>query len=206
MRLTQSERKQQTRSVLVERAREVFLERGFHGASLDEIADRAGYSKGAVYSNFVGKDELFLAVLDAHFERRANVLRAVVLDEDRLEDSYRAVGWSMVSADLGEPRWTPLLLEFWGHASRRPALREAVADRREQFFALISGLISELGDRHGVTFAIPAKEIARGSNALARGIALDRLLAPDSVSATGFVELHTAYVMGLTRFPVGRTE
>ena len=62
-----------------------------------------------------------------------------------------------------------------------------------------AGLIEELGRRHGVRFTIPAKEIARGSNALARGIALDRLLTDGAVSADLFEEMHTAYVLGLTR-------
>ncbi len=199
MRLTQAQRKQRTRNELVATAHRVFVERGFHGTSLDEIAERAGYSKGAVYSNFSGKDELFLAVLDAQFEQRARILADVVLDEQRLEDSYRAVARSMVAADEGEPGWTPLLLEFWAHASRRPSLRAAVGERRERFFNLIAGLIEELGRRHGVQFTIPAKEIARGSNALARGIALDRLLTDGAVSAELFEEMHTAYVLGLTR-------
>ena len=200
-RLRQAERKQRTRGELVSTARTVFLERGFHGASLDEIAERAGYSKGAVYSNFAGKDDLFLAVLDAQFEQRVRVLTDVALDENRLEDSYRAVARSIVAADRAEPRWTPLLLEFWAHASRRDSLRAAVAERRERFFNVIAGLIDELGSRHGVEFAIPAKEVARGSNALARGIALDWLLAPTSVSAELFEEMHTAFVTGLTRAP-----
>src|SRR4051794_18303352 len=115
-RLSRAERKQQTRAELVATAREVFLERGFHGASLDEIAEAAGYSKGAVYSNFTSKDELFLAVLDAHFDRRARVLADVLLDEKELEASVRAVARSMLAADEAEPRWTPLLLEFQAHA------------------------------------------------------------------------------------------
>src|SRR5262249_22191535 len=145
-----------------------------------------------------GKDELFLAVLDAHFEHRARVLTDVVLDEERLEDSYRAVARSMVEADESEPGWTPLLLEFWAHASRRDSLRSAVAARRERFLTVIASLIEELGSRHGVTFAIPPGEVARGSSALARGIALDRLLSPTSVSGALFEEMHTAYVKGLT--------
>jgi AcrR family transcriptional regulator len=172
-----------------------------HGASLDEIAERAGYSKGAVYSNFAGKDELFLAVLDAQFERRVRTLTGVALDEGRLEDAYRGVARSIVADDRAEPGWTPLLLEFWAHASRRDSLRAAVAERRERFFTVIAGLIDELGSRHGVEFAIPAKEVARGSNALARGIALDRLLNPDSVPGELFEEMHTAYVNGLTKVP-----
>jgi len=200
-RLKQAERKQRTRADLVATARTVFIERGFHGASLDEIAERAGYSKGAVYSNFAGKDELFLAGLDAHFEQRARALVDVIFDEGGLEGSYRAVARSMTAADEAEPGWTPLLLEFWAHASRRPALRAAVSERREHFFGIAAGLIAELGARHGVEFAIPAKEIARGSNALARGIALDRLLTGGNVSGELFEEMHAAYVSGLTRFP-----
>ena len=198
-RLTQAERKERTRGELVAAAREVFLERGFHGSSLDEIADRAGYSKGAVYFNFGGKDELFLAVLDAQFEQRARTLADVALDERSLEESYRAVARSMVAADEGEPRWTPLLLEFWAHASRSPELRAAVSERRERFFTVVAGIIEELGARHGVQFAIPCREVARGSNALARGIALDRLLDPGTVSADLFEEMHAAYTLGLTR-------
>src|SRR5689334_23549773 len=74
-RLTRDERKLQTRADLLLTARRLFEERGFHGASLDDIADEAGYTKGAVYSNFASKDELFLAVLGDHIERRvrANV-------------------------------------------------------------------------------------------------------------------------------------
>jgi AcrR family transcriptional regulator len=199
VRLTHAERKERTRSGLVTAGLRVFLERGFHGASLDDIAEQAGYSKGAVYSNFAGKDELFLAVLDAQFEQRLRVLADVLLDQDSLEESYRAVARSMAAADEGEPRWTPLLLEFWAHASRRPSVRAAVSQRRERFFTVIAGMIDELGARHGVRFAIPSKEIARGSNALARGIALDRLLDPGVVSADLFEEMHTAYAMGMTR-------
>src|SRR5262245_20439850 len=200
-RLTQAQRKQRTRADLVATARTVFVERGFHGASLDEIAERAGYSKGAVYSNFTGKDDLFLAVLDAHFDQRARALVDVIFEGAGLEDSYRAVARSMTAADEAEPGWTPLLLEFWAHASRRPALRAAVSERREHFFAIAAGLIEELGARHRVEFAIPAKEIARGSNALSRGIALDRLLTGGKVSGELFEEMHAAYVSGLTRFP-----
>lgn len=60
------DRQQQTRRALVTAAREAFAEEGYHGANLEQIAHRAGYSKGAVYSNFEGKAALFLAVLDAN--------------------------------------------------------------------------------------------------------------------------------------------
>ncbi len=61
---TRAERQRETRAALVGSALYVFARDGFHGANLEEIANQAGYSKGAVYSNFEGKAELFLAVLD----------------------------------------------------------------------------------------------------------------------------------------------
>ena len=200
-RLTHAERKEQTKGDLLAAARRAFLERGFHAASLDDIAEAAGYSKGAVYSNFAGKDELFLAVLDAHFQQRTRVLTELVLKEERLLDAYRKVARSMTAADEGEPRWTPLLLEFFTHASRHEALRTQVASRRERFLDDIGRLIAALGAQHGVDFAMPTREIARGSGALARGMALERLLHPGAVSADSFEQMHTALVSGLTRFP-----
>ena len=140
-RLTRAERKGRTRSDLVAAAHAVFLRRGFHEASLEEIAEEAGYTKGAVYSNFAGKDELFLAVLDAHFERRVEALAAGVALEDgaTLEESGRAVARMMAAGDLQEPDWTPLLLEFWVHASRREDLREQMGARRRRFLEIVAG-------------------------------------------------------------------
>src|SRR5436853_4965753 len=80
-RLLRAERKERTKSELVEAARAVFLRRGFHGASVEEIAEEAGYTKGAVYSNFDGKDALFLAAFEEHFERRAEAYAAMIVDQ-----------------------------------------------------------------------------------------------------------------------------
>src|SRR5262249_26967321 len=100
--------------------------------------------------------------------------------------------------DESEPRWTPLLLEFWTYASRQEPLRTRVSERRERFLDVIAGLIEELGRHHAVDFSITPKEVARGSAALARGMALERLLNPGIVSADLFEHVHTAYVNGLT--------
>src|SRR3954452_11906352 len=170
VRLTQAQRKERTQSELVTTARKVFEERGFHAASLDEIAERAGYSKGAVYSNFAGKDDLFVAVLDEHLLRRARVYADVVLDQPTLDDSYRAVARFMVEAERRDPAWAALQLEFWAHASRRDELRDAVADRRERHLHAVAGLIDELAARHGIAFRVPSLEVARGSAALQRGM------------------------------------
>src|SRR5215469_1395854 len=74
--LTPERRRQQTREYLLAAAAEVFADRGFHGATLDEVAAVAGFTKGAVYSNFKSKDDLFLALLESRYESGMTSLRA----------------------------------------------------------------------------------------------------------------------------------
>lgn len=196
-RQTRDERKAQTRADLLNAARRVFLERGFHGATLDEIAEEAGYTKGAVYSNFEGKDSLFVAVLEAHYAQRAEVYAGHLFEELTPEDAYRAVARLMLDADAREPNWTPLLSEFLVHASRNDALRDAVVVIRERFFDAMGSIIAQLAALHGVEYSLPAKDVARGSSALARGIFVERLVSPESVSLGTFEEMHAAYMRGL---------
>src|ERR1700691_6279572 len=70
-RLTRTEQTERNRALLLAAAREVFLERGYHCASVDQIADQAGFSTGVVYSQFDGKADLFLTLLEARIEQRA---------------------------------------------------------------------------------------------------------------------------------------
>ena len=82
IRLTRAEQQEQTRIHVVEAAAHVFARRGFAASSLEQIAADAGYTKGAVYSNFASKDDLFLAVLDARYERwLAQISRALEAEE-----------------------------------------------------------------------------------------------------------------------------
>jgi AcrR family transcriptional regulator len=196
--LTQVERKRRTRAKLVETARGAFGRQGFSGASLDEIAEAAGYSKGAVYSNFAGKADLFLAVLDAHFDARAREYADVALDGGTAEESYRAVARFRLEAAERDPDWEPLLLEFWTYAARRPGVREALTERRERFLGLIAGLIEQLAIRHGIAYSIPAIEVARGSAALLRGLMIERMLDPSASPPELIEDMHAAYMKGLT--------
>jgi AcrR family transcriptional regulator len=197
--LTHAERKRRTRAGLIETARSVFLESGFYGASLDQIAEAAGYSKGAVYSNFASKADLFLAVLDAHYEQRARAYTDVVLDESDPEDAYRAVARFRIEEQAREPAWEPLFLEFWTYAARRDELREALIERRERFLDLIAGLIDELALRYGITYTISSRDAARGSSALLRGMAIERMLDPSATAGDALEEMHAAYMKGLTK-------
>jgi AcrR family transcriptional regulator len=197
-RVTRSERKARTRQDLLLAARAVFLRRGFHGASLDEIAEEAGYTKGAVYSNFAGKDDLYLALLDAHYDARIAAYVELMLEEPTFEDAIAAVGRFMATADERDPDWLPTLAEFVSHAARDEMLRQAYVRVRERFLEAIAGVITALVERHGFALRIPALEAARASSVLARGYSAERRLDPEAVSPEIFAEINAALMRGLT--------
>jgi len=199
-RLTRPEQRERTRGDLLAAARTVFERRGFHRASLDEIADAAGYTKGAVYSHFPGgKDELFLAVLDRHIDERVPTYAEILVAEGTYEASVRAIARHLVVLGERDPAWTPLLVEFWTHASHSPALRDAVRERNDRQMRAIATLIDNLAERHGVTYALPTTEVVRGSSALARGMGLERLVTPDAPLGDTFVELFVAQMIGIAK-------
>lgn len=200
-RLSRSERQTQTRAQLLEAAQRVFLRKGFHGASLDEIAEEAGYTTGAVYSNFSGKDDLFLAVLDAEARRRFPLHTEAMLRAGSIEEGLRASAREMAGYAREHPGWTGVYVEFWTHASRRPELRRRVAEQHERLLDTVGGLVGEWTARWDVEFRLPVREVVRGIYAISRGMGLEALLAeePDGSGIEHFEEMFLAYATGLMR-------
>jgi AcrR family transcriptional regulator len=202
-RMTRAERSEQTRAELVEAARQVFLRRGFHGASLDEISAEAGYTTGAVYSRFAGKDELFLAVMDDHVERRARLYAEAALAATDFESAGRELVRAAVVAGDEEPGWTPLLMEFWTHAAARDDLRQGVLERNDRQLDAVTELHERLAVQHGITFSRPPREILRAITAMARGLGLERRLAPDDHLEMMFEEYAVALMLAFTERRTG---
>jgi AcrR family transcriptional regulator len=198
-RLTRAERQQQTRAELLAAAHRVFLRDGFHGASLTQIAEEAGYTFGAVYSNFQNKDDLFLAVMDAESQRRIPLHVDMLLDAPSLEAGLRASAREYAQYARQHPNWTAVYVEFWTHAARRPELRRQVADRHERLLDAVTELLEEFARRWDVAFTIPVREVVRGYYALSRGMGLERLLDPQATPLAQFEQMFLAYAMGLVR-------
>jgi AcrR family transcriptional regulator len=194
VRLSRSERKERTRDEIVAAAHRVFLRDGFHGATLDDIAEEAGYTKGAVYSNFEGKDALFLALLDAQFGVRLAPFLDQIDAAESIDDALRGNARLMAETARREPLWAPLLVEFWTHASRDPSLRAEAAARHDRVLDAVGAGIAQLGERFGIVWSRPPRELVRSAQAFARGIALERLLDPDAVAAEDFEEEFLAFV------------
>jgi AcrR family transcriptional regulator len=127
MRLTRSERSAAHRTALLEAARRVFLADGYHGASVDAVAREAGFTIGAVYSQFGSKAELFLALLEQRAGERIEQIRSLP-DGAGVAAGAAAIArqWARVlRTDLD---WTLLVIEFRVHAARNPVLAARFAE------------------------------------------------------------------------------
>ena len=115
-----------TRRHLLDAARIVFSERGFHGASIDEVAARAGFTKGAVYSNFTSKDDLFLAVLDDHLDQQMAAIQAELEGGPRPMDEEVPRMRDLILESLWGDDWGgALFLEYLLYRARTPRCRRS---------------------------------------------------------------------------------
>jgi AcrR family transcriptional regulator len=173
--LSRAERREQTRDDLIAAADRRFVEGGFHATSLDQIAAAAGYTKGAVYSNFDSKEDLFFAV----YERRAGVAETQ-LTEQLADDP--AAGLARISSDTSgrhgrDDRWLAVFFEFWAHVIRHPELRGrfAAIHRRVQL------PVADVAAGRGAELPVAALPLAVASGAMQIGLALERLTQPEVV-------------------------
>jgi AcrR family transcriptional regulator len=179
-RLTRAERRQQTRDRLLDAAGQVFARRGFHAATVDEVADAAGYTKGAVYSNFATKDELFLALLDQRLAAQLQQVEAldVIESPGELQAALRAQTEREFAAarDFGV-----LQVEFWLYAMRNPAAQAALAQRYRQLRDRLAALIDGRWTRHQTTPPMPPEHLAALAIATDSGLFLQFSAEPGAL-------------------------
>jgi len=158
---TPERRMERTRAALIASARHAFSTRGFEGASLDEIADAAGYTRGAIYRHFANKEELFFAVsaavntevLDA-FAEELDLEAGSMLDDNRLA----AATWMKALAG-NEEIWA-LNLEFSLYEYRNPAVRGRIADQRQQNRTTVASFMEHYWAEQGIAPKVPVETIA----------------------------------------------
>jgi AcrR family transcriptional regulator len=181
-RLTRAETKARTRSLLLEAAARVFARKGYAAASVDEIAGSAGFSTGALYSNFAGKSELFFELLSTRNSKQLAESAAIASDSaDSLEESRKRMSRFLLDVTDTDRDTAPLQVEFWLHAIHHPEFQERyVAQFRSHRDTLAEVLTSRAKDR-GQTSDAPYDQAATVVLALFRGLAQLRRVEPDLV-------------------------
>ena len=184
---TRAERSARTRVDLLAAAERRFFVHGYHGTTLDDIADDAGYTKGAVYSTFKSKAGLFLALFDQVMERRLAELRELLAAHDDDAARFRALAERPV--DERNTQFLLLGIEFWTHAAREPAVLEEFSQRYRRFR---TGL-AEFGPRGS---SLGSERWAIVTLALANGLALERLIDPTGVPEDLMAAVQTKLARG----------
>ena len=181
-RLTREEKKARTRAQLIDAAATVFARRGFAAASLDEVADEAGLTKGAVYSNFDSKEELFQAVIDDRLNEPMRHRAESIVSSTGTTEEHAMAGARLFVDIVQQEREVFLLgLEFHIHVARHPELAPAYAARSREQLGQIADLIREHSKDDGRSLPLPVEYMAIAVEALSQGIALQKLADPNSV-------------------------
>lgn len=196
-RLTRAEKKAETRARLLRSATTVFAERGMERASIDDVAERAGYTKGAFYASFTSKEDLFLALLDEHFADLLERLDRVLSGDDDLVDQAREGAASFMSFIAADPDWERLFFDFSVYATRNEPFRRELVHRRRALREGIGTLLQRRVDELGVEPPLPVADIAMMVFAMGDGVALQKLLDPESVEEELYPTMLATFFAGL---------
>ena len=188
-RLTRQQRRDLTRQQLLDAAAVVFSARGYHAASLDEIADAAGFTKGAVYANFASKEDLFLALVR---ERQAQMLDAFFLAAEERADTGTTPPPAITDVFRRlspSPEEFALWQEFELYARRQPELLARLRADNNAMFAQLVALVEHRWQSLETEPPLPPVALARLYVAIFDGLTRQRAIDPETVPDELFSEL-----------------
>jgi AcrR family transcriptional regulator len=174
-RLSRAEQVERNRELVLDAARRVFLDRGYAGATLEAIAEEAGFSKGVVYSQFAGKSDLFLALLQRRIVERAEENARLAADHAGLEGFRVLLRANARRNEEGDSGWSALLIEFRVAAARDPALNRRYAALHIQAMDHFAEVVRDVLTRGGCTPLYPPRVFAEVIFCLDAGWNLERM-------------------------------
>jgi AcrR family transcriptional regulator len=200
-RLTRAERKAETREHLLEAAMRVFARKGYAGASVDDIAEEAGFTVGALYSNFDGKQGLFLAAFERHCDQDLAQLEAIMNGPGTLQERLEAFGEQFVKLTEEHRQWWLLSTELWLYAQRDDGAGARMAALERKVRSIVADALRGETALGGPSRPGHAIEVAAAALALWRGLLQQRLLDPEAVSAATFTNAITWLLRGAAAGP-----
>jgi AcrR family transcriptional regulator len=175
-RLNRAQQSEHNRALLLSAARRVFLARGYPAATLEQIADEAGFSKGVVYSQFQNKADLFLALLEARIEERAQ--ENARLAEDMADGDLPTLIDHLARGDQATPGWLLLVIEFRVHAARDPELSRRYAAAHDRTVEALTDVLTTIVERSGHELALAPRPLAKLLLAISTGATLEQAADP----------------------------
>jgi AcrR family transcriptional regulator len=202
-RLSREEKKAMTREKLLDAAATVFARKGFNGASLDDVAEEAGLTKGAVYSNFESKDDLIQTLLEQRLGEPQYTIAAQVDPAASREEQAKQAGALFMQMFERNREMHLLDLEFMAHMVRNPQL----VRRRDSYLARVDAMAASMEEHAaaaGETLPMPARELTVALFALGNGIVMERLLNPGFVPDDLFARVLNLLLSAGSSQPAGK--
>lgn len=187
-RLTREESRERTRERLLEAARVAVARNGYDGTSVADIAEAAGFSKGAFFSNFESKEALLLELLRRHKEQDIATLGRILGGAEQEEDTASALDRYFEGLG-GDADWCRLDIELQLHAARNPAFAADYDALQSQTRNGLAHLIAGLFDKAGKRLPAPPGQVADLFVALVHGLVLQRSSDPGAAVKLVFESL-----------------
>jgi len=193
--LSRREKQQRTRSSLLRAAAEVFCKEGLEGASVDHVAQAAGYTKGAFYANFKSKEELFLVMLDERFSRELERLDQALTGRQEPDQEARAAAADFIHF-AGDQDWPTLYFQFVAHAALHPEFREELATRLRAMRSRLAAVLKRWKEDTGAGSALPLDQVTAMLCFMADGFLVDRMIEP-GLSEDLYATMVAVFLRGL---------
>jgi AcrR family transcriptional regulator len=177
--MTRRDKQVETRKSLLRSAAKIFCRKGLEGASVEEVAQDAGYTKGAFYANFKSKEELFLVMLDDRFSEQLDRIDSLLGGEEEPGEEARHAAQEFIQSFRGEQEWKRLYFEFVTYALRNDEFRQELATRHRALRARLSEIYRRWSAGFKDEPPIPIEDIAAMTDFMGDGFLLDQLIDPD---------------------------
>lgn len=177
---TREEKRQETRAKLLQSAEQLFNQGGYEKASVDLIAENAGFSKGAFYSNFESKEAIFLELFESSKRRQIEALENLLAQEMTAEELLSAVRNYKAGRDP-DSDFSQLAVEFQLQASRDATFAKAYAKLYRNHRDSLAGLLEKLYTKLGRTPPVTPTDLADILMATLTGLLLQVAGTPASV-------------------------
>jgi AcrR family transcriptional regulator len=180
---TRAERRARTRTELIDAAERLFSANGFHATSLDAVADAAGYTKGAVYSNFSSKEDLFFAAYERRVEGYLEDIGPRIAGTDDVVEGVLGVIADVAGRRGRDDGWLAVFFEFWTHVLRHPEHRARFAEIHARGADPFVTALERFAAERELELPLGTRELAVSFFAMGTGLSLEQLTQPDVVDA-----------------------
>jgi AcrR family transcriptional regulator len=197
-RLSRDDSREQTTQRLLDAAQKVIAKKGLEAASVENIAAAAGYTRGAFYSNFSSKDDLFIELLRREHQTMTaemNALRDAALAVDDVQSGVRELYGQMYRDNESCMNWTEARMLAARDVRFRTKLNALMTEKRAQ----IAEFIRYFHERVGVAPSVPPEQMAMGFMSLAEGVKLYMMSSPAEMTGPIAESLLTVFVDSIMR-------